>query len=356
MRKFLAMLVAVVSVVLSAAFVSACGAGGKNSEGDASGATHSVTVRESDLYDVSVVGEAKAGETVRAEVSVDARFGNVARVSAVYANGSACTSEGNGRYAFVMPDGDVTLTVKTEGVEVKETDNGMTWINCPAYVSPMAENETARYQRFDMDFGTETVTGRTDENGCLTAVGVYSTDESVIPSSAIAGAIAYGDASAVKTAYFDVDRSQIREGATTLIVLDDDSDRAVSINVTVAPFGQANGGLWDVSVSVDAGEVGAEAKDGGYRLVLTQTSYYVYGCGYEEEQWESVVCPSDSIQTISFKYDPTALYTLSFRYLSAGEGGEYVNMPIGGGVSGGIGNYEYPVAFSENNGVLEIEI
>ena len=113
-------------------------------------------------------------------------------------------------------------------------------------------------------------------------------NEDVIPAEAISGV--KGSTPDVGNAYFfqgsfKIDRTQIKEGTTTLVFFDNDNDRVISKTVTVVPFGDAyKDEAWTVSVTVDLSDVSSEYLDGNLRLFFEEAGdTYVYGSVYPSE-------------------------------------------------------------------------
>ena len=175
--------------------------------------------------DYSRVG---AGKTVTVTVS-DAW--NFISVSKVYANGTECAAGSEaGEFTFTMPEKDVTVTAEVTVNAVSE-DDGMTWENPEETI--MADsliNDSLR-----VDFGSELVQNSTSSDG-MTYAEVISTNQDVIPASSMrvesiesSGNGAYASGARI---LFD---DGLTAGETTLIFIDTDNDRAITLDVTVVP-------------------------------------------------------------------------------------------------------------------------
>ena len=114
---------------------------------------------------------------------------------------------------------------------------------------------------------------------------VVSLNEDVIPAEAISGV--KGSTPDVGNVYFfqgsfKIDRTQIKEGTTTLVFFDNDNERVISKTVTVVPFGDVyKEEAWTVSVTADLSDVSSEYLKGNLRLFFVEgDDTYVYGSVY----------------------------------------------------------------------------
>ena len=234
--KWLALGMAALALAGLGAF-AACGdggsAGGEGGAGEGTAVSYSVSCEEGDVFgdyynldaDYSKVG---AGKKVTVTVS-DAW--NFISVSKVYANGTECAAGSEaGAFTFTMPEKDVTVTAEVTVNDVSE-DDGMTWENPEETI--MADsliNDSLR-----VSFGSKQVFNSTSTDGMMYAE-VISTNQDVIPASSMrvesiesSGNGAYASGARI---LFD---DGLTAGETTLIFIDTDNDRAITLDVTVVP-------------------------------------------------------------------------------------------------------------------------
>ena len=266
---------------------AAC-AGDGNEDDTAGGGPYTVTCEDGDYYDLSASSQlTPAGETVTITAEAEAFI----RVDGVYANGTACTAGSTaGTYTFTMPEENVTVTAKVSGVEIANAEDGMGWVTASPFLTPFDESELLLYQNqsYSVTFGTDPVNATTESGGGMTYVKVVSLNEDVIPAEAISGVKGSTPGSGNISFYqgsFKIDRTQIKEGTTTLVFFDNDNDRVISKTVTVVPFGDAyKDEAWTVSVTVDLSDVSSEYLDGNLRLFFEEAGdTYVYGSVYPSE-------------------------------------------------------------------------
>ena len=207
--------------------------GRRRRRGGGTAVSYSVSCEEDDVFgdyynldaDYSKVG---AGKTVTVTVS-DAW--NFISVSKVYANGTECAAGSEaGEFTFTMPEKDVTVTAEVTVNAVSE-DDGMTWENPEETI--MADsliNDSLR-----VSFGSKQVLNSTSTDGMMYAE-VISTNQDVIPASSMrvesiesSGNGAYASGARI---LFD---DGLTVGETTLIFIDTDNDRAITLDVTVVP-------------------------------------------------------------------------------------------------------------------------
>ena len=266
---------------------AACAQGGDEDK-NAGGGSYTVTCEDGDYYDLSASSQlTPAGETVTITAEAEAFI----RVDGVYANGTACTAGSTaGTYTFTMPEENVTVTAKVSGVEIANAEDGMGWSIAPSAISPFDESELSLYQNqsYSVTFGTDPVNATTGSDGGMTYVKVVSLNEDVIPAEAISGV--KGSTPDVGNAYFfqgsfKIDRTQIKEGTTTLVFFDNDNDRVISKTVTVVPFGDVyKEEAWTVSVTADLSDVSSEYLNGKLCLYFEEAGdTYVYGSVYPSE-------------------------------------------------------------------------
>lgn len=289
MRKLFKTMICTGLVLAMTVPFAAC-AGDGNEDETAGGGSYTVTCEDGDYYDLSASSQlTPAGETVTITAEAEAFI----RVDGVYANGTAC-AEGStaGTYTFTMPEENVTVTAQVSGAEIDNAEDGMGWSIAPSAISPFDESELSlyQYQSYLVTFGTDPVNASTGKDG-MTYAKVVSLNEDVIPAEAISGV--KGSTPDVGNAYFfqgsfKIDRTQIKEGTTTLVFFDKDNDRVISKTVTVVPFGDVyKEEAWTVSVTADLSDVSSEYLNGKLRLYFEEgNDTYVYGSVYPNAiQW-----------------------------------------------------------------------
>lgn len=283
MRKLLKTMICAGLVLAMAIPFAAC-AGDGNEDDTAGGGSYTVTCEDGDYYDLSSSSQlTPAGETVTITAEAEAFI----RVDGVYANGTACTAGSTaGTYTFTMPEENVTVTAKVSGAEIDNAEDGMGWSIAPSAISPFDESELSlyQYQSYLVTFGTDPVNASTGKDG-MTYAKVVSLNEDVIPAEAISGV--KGSTPDVGNVYFfqgsfKIDRTQIKEGTTTLVFFDNDNERVISKTVTVVPFGDVyKEEAWTVSVTADLSDVSSEYLKGNLRLFFVEgDDTYVYGSVY----------------------------------------------------------------------------
>ncbi len=253
MRKLLKTMICAGLVLAMAIPFAACAQGGDEDK-NAGGGSYTVTCEDGDYYDLSASSQlTPAGETVTITAEAEAFI----RVDGVYANGTACAAGSTaGTYTFTMPEENVTVTAQVSGAEIDNAEDGMGWSIAPSAISPFDESELSLYQNqsYLVTFGTDPVNASTGNDG-MTYAKVVSLNEDVIPAEAISGV--KGSTPDVGNAYFfqgsfEIDRTLIKAGTTTLVFFDNDNDRVISKTVTVVPFGDVyKEEAWTVSVTAD---------------------------------------------------------------------------------------------------------
>lgn len=286
MRKLLKTMICAGLVLAMAIPFAAC-AGDGNEDDTAGGGSYTVTCEDGDYYDLSASSQlTPAGETVTITAEAEAFI----RVDGVYANGTACAAGSTaGTYTFTMPEENVTVTAKVSGVEIANAEDGMGWVTASPFLTPFDESELSlyQYQSYSVTFGTDPVNASTGNDG-MTYAKVVSLNEDVIPAEAISGVKGSTPSSGNMHFYqgsFKIDRTQIKEGTTTLVFFDKDNDRVISKTVTVVPFGDVyKEEAWTVSVTVDLSDVSSEYLKGNLRLFFEEAGdTYVYGSVYPSE-------------------------------------------------------------------------
>ena len=246
MKKLFKWLTMCLVIVLAMFTFAACtdpdkGGDGGNDGGSGGGSetttSYSITCDEDDIFgdyykisaDYSKVG---AGKTVTVTIS---DLWDFLTVSKVYANDTECAASSTaGKYTFTMPSENVTVTAEF-AVNNVETDQGMTWSNKVAGIfTPECTVEigSSLFQSFSVDFGTEYVLNSTPASQVIE---VISTNANIIPADAISVSLeessgngAYADSA---TVYIDGEQLSTA-GKTTLIFIDKDNDRAITMEVT----------------------------------------------------------------------------------------------------------------------------
>lgn len=262
---------------------AAC-AGDGNEDETAGGGSYTVTCEDGDYYDLSASSQlTPAGETVTITAEAEAFI----RVDGVYANGTACASgSAAGTYTFTMPEENVTVTAQVSGAEIDNAEDGMGWVTASPFLTPFDESELSlyQYQDYSVTFGTDPVNASTGSDG-MTYAKVVSLNEDVIPAEAISGVKGSTPGSGNISFYqgsFKIDRTQIKEGTTTLVFFDNDNERVISKTVTVVPFGDVyKEEAWTVSVTADLSDVSSEYLKGNLSLFFVEgDDTYVYGSVY----------------------------------------------------------------------------
>lgn len=203
--------------------------------GNATPTSFSVTCDEDnvfgDYYDLhSNYLKVGAGETV----TVTVESWDFLSVKKVFANNKECTAA-SGKFTFTMPSENVVVTAEFDVVSIPETADGLKWVD----KNPQLEAGSVLNTSLKVDFGDKPIINSVSANdegyATMLYAKVISTNQNVIPSDAIRriepivgsnGAYAIG-------AYVSIDATKISRGETTLIFIDTDNDRAITIDVTV---------------------------------------------------------------------------------------------------------------------------
>ena len=283
MRKLLKTMICAGLVLAMTVPFAAC-AGDGNEDETAGGGSYTVTCEDGDYYDLSSSSQlTPAGETVTITAEAEAFI----RVDGVYANGTACMAGSTaGTYTFTMPEENVTVTAQVSGAEIDNAEDGMGWVTASPFLTPFDESELSlsQYQSYLVTFGTDPVNASSSEDGMIYTK-IISLNEDVIPAEAISGVKGSTPSSGNMYFYqgsFKIDRTQIKEGTTTLVFFDKDNDRVISKTVTVVPFGDAyKDEAWTVSVTADLSDVSSEYLKGNLSLFFVEgDDTYVYGSVY----------------------------------------------------------------------------
>lgn len=239
MKKLLATLLCVVVLaVCAAAVLTACGDGSKEQGGggESKPVSYSVSCEEDDVFgdyydlraDYSIVG---AGETVT--VTVDYEDWNFLEAAKVFANGTECAAGATeGTYTFVMPAADVTVTAEMRVLSVPTAESGMGWTRTHDLVADGINNS------FEVTFGTEgvqnTIVANSDGYSTMMYVEVISTNQEVMPNEAVTRIEkTSGNSLDAYVATVSFDSELLSPGQTTIILIDKDNDRAITLDVTV---------------------------------------------------------------------------------------------------------------------------
>ena len=239
MKKLLATLLCVVVLaVCAAAVLTACGDGSKEQGGggESKPVSYSVSCEEDDVFgdyydlraDYSIVG---AGETVT--VTVDYEDWNFLEAAKVFANGTECAAGATeGTYTFVMPAADVTVTAEMRVLSVPTAESGMGWTRTHDLVAGGINNS------FEVTFGTEgvqnTIVANSDGYSTMMYVEVISTNQEVMPNEAVTRIEkTSGNSLDAYVATVSFDSELLSPGQTTIILIDKDNDRAITLDVTV---------------------------------------------------------------------------------------------------------------------------
>ena len=239
MKKLLATLLCVVVLaVCAAAVLTACGDGSKEQGGggESKPVSYSVSCEEDDVFgdyydlrtDYTKVG---AGQTVT--VTVDYEGWNFLEAAKVYANGAECAAgEAENTYTFVMPAADVEVTAEMRVLEVLTAENGMGWERTHDLVAGGLNNS------FEVTFGTEgvqnTIVTNSDGYSTMMYVEVISTNREVMPNEAVTRIQkTSGNSLDAYMATVSFDSKLLSPGQTTIILIDKDNDRAITLDVTV---------------------------------------------------------------------------------------------------------------------------
>lgn len=239
MKKLLATLLCVVVLaVCAAAVLTACGDDSKEQGGggESKPVSYSVSCEEDDVFgdyydlraDYTKVG---AGETVT--VTVDYGDWNFLEAAKVYANGTECAAgAAEGTYTFVMPAADVTVTAEMRVLSVPTAESGMGWTRTHDLVADGLNNS------FEVTFGTKgvqnTIVTNSDGYSTMMYVEVISTNREVMPNEAVTRIQkTSGNSLDAYVATVSFDSKLLSPGQTTIILIDKDNDRAITLDVTV---------------------------------------------------------------------------------------------------------------------------
>lgn len=197
---------------------------------------HAITLEKDGLYDEYYQLDCNKDEAVNgAEVQVNFvdEYGFL-DLDGIFVNGEKCESYTE-PFTFVMPDEDVTVTADISVADVAETEDGLKW-----GVSDDTLNAgSGAMGEFNVHFGEKEISNAkqfSQGKVLMYYVDVFSTDQDVIPDSAIVQVLAleagasYGMATGAIVYISCVD---ISPGETTLVFVDKTNKRAITHKVTV---------------------------------------------------------------------------------------------------------------------------
>ncbi len=313
-KKILVGIFGVICMLFVGFTLTACGEGKPQNDNK----VYSITYEEGDYYSfTSRTTKQTAGEIATFKLENEPFI----QIDKVYANEIECVKGEDGEYTFTMPQEDVLVTVTyTDAPEILEAQYGMTWAVAPSTITTAKDGDSSfiANQNFRVDFGEQGIYHKINAEGYLSEVEIISTNESVIPLSAISGVNSTDD-SVIYECYFSIDLTQVSAGETTLVVVEKEHDRIISKTVNVVPYGEATpNDLWEVSVTVDLSDIEhTEYKDKNFRIFFSDESEeYVYGSIYSATQFEDFTWEDlkDEEITFTFDYNPDHKFTVDVAY------------------------------------------
>lgn len=316
LRKTLFCLFLTAAVAIS---VSACSDGGQS---DDSTGSFSIDCPPGEWYDISCdYSIAPAGTNVTVTVLPDPFLST----ESVYANEVKCdpgTEENT--WTFSMPAEDVTLTALfSDAPEILSAEDGMGWVVAPDQLSVAKSGDSAfiAKQSFEVTFGTDpipaSITTGEDNSPTLLYTKVISTNENVLPVSAVSNISSTGNGAYAYGASFSVDLTKVGTGSATLVFCDTENDRFISRSITVADYGEVyDGETWTVSVDVDFSGLDEADKARDLCVWLSEsTSSYVYGSCYAQNQQKDLEgYPENGLASFTFTYRPEGKFQLQIGY------------------------------------------
>lgn len=212
------------------------GNGGGSGGGSETTMSYSITCDEDDIFgdyykisaDYSKVG---AGKTVTVTIS---DLWDFLTVSKVYANDTECAASSTaGKYTFTMPSENVTVTAEF-AINKTPSDDTMTWLDTETWAGDKKiEVGDILNCSFSIDFGEQNVLANM-VGGTMDQITVISTNQNVIPNDAMSvspdGQYAYAT-----EATLSFDTEKVAVGTTTIIFIDRDNDRVITVDVEVVP-------------------------------------------------------------------------------------------------------------------------
>lgn len=235
-KSFIILTVILITLSLCTVMFMACTPENENPGSSSNNTSYKVSTQKDDVFgdyyslraDKSLT---TAGNTVNVTVS---DLWDFLSVDKVFANETECTKGSDGKYSFEMPATDVTVTATFKVNIITEREDGMKWENASELSSG-----TTLSGGIEVNFGStpilNSVYANPDGYSTMTYAKVISTNQDVIPDDAvrrIEPQTGSNGAYAV-SAWISFDVTKISEGTTTLIFIDTDNDRAITVEVNV---------------------------------------------------------------------------------------------------------------------------
>lgn len=197
--------------------------------------TYSVKTEKPDAFaDYYTIYADKSLTSANKTVTVTVDAWDFLKVEKVLANDTVCTPANDGEYTFAMPSEDVTVHAEFDINIIPEGENGLKWLNYDD-ITTSTDLSGGIY----VDFGSEQIINSSYANpegySTMTYAKVFSSNQQVVPDEAIRrieaqagnnGAYAVG-------ALISFDMTKVSEGKTTLVFIDTDNDRAISVEINV---------------------------------------------------------------------------------------------------------------------------
>ncbi len=319
-KRFYAAFIITIIILALMFCLAAC----KDTEETGDPVPHSVSITAADdVVAFASVTSATAGT----KVTVTVRPPTWKTVTFVTGSGVTCEKDEAAStstdvvFTFTMPDKDVELTVETidSGVSVDE-DNRMTWVFAPPQIAP-SESFAGNFT-FEVDFGGNFF-ANTDEDGNLINVKITSTNQNVIPDSAIDGAKRIGDSTYTQGATFSIDPTKVSLGATTLIFEDTQGNRTITKYVQVVESGTINPGnviytTLEVKFDFDKQDLELDGNTNPDKLVVlvsVRDNDWINGtdpdCGAEEYTQSRFLLSDTGIKTFALSYIEEHRYSVN---------------------------------------------
>ncbi len=333
MKKRLSILLILAICLCTLGFVlSACGGGEETQQPQ----TYSITAQSGSGYSVNVQETAEEGETIEVLVTVSAEDTTIENVKA---NGEDCTLVSEGKYSFVMPAEDVTITVSTHTyTEVTSdgmltlADGAMTTIAKDAQYPDDIWSEHTWKLRVGIQANWMTALSQSSK--------ITSSDQSVIPDDAITTDLltSYdmgGSNNSVVAADICIDTSRVSVGSTWLTIYlksaNTSSDGELVLKITVVEYGDIQVVTEEKTVIVDVTELGA--ADGDAYTMHFYDLGYVDG-GTAQEYFDVTAQVADGKVSFAFDYAVGHKYSIT---MCPGETYDYDSrVGIMQSVSGGV--------------------
>ena len=216
----------VLSILFGAAFAASMGIAlvGCNEEPPATepAQSYSITLEEgqfSDYYDLS---SNYSKTTAGTEIVITVEQPVFATVAHIYANGEICQEgEQENSYTFTMPSENVVVTADFEILpDIETAADEMMWTTAPTTITAVAEDAIIWYEeQYVVDFGSDLVLNNYVDGG-MSAVRIFSTNQDVIPDSAISKAEGITDSAYASAAEFTVDLRKVSPGTATIVFVE----------------------------------------------------------------------------------------------------------------------------------------